>query len=268
MAEIIQFVLRHGYWVVFVSVFVEQMGLPLPAVTVLLAFGALSRSEEFSYLVILALGLGATLLADIIWYNLGRSYGRSVLGLVCRLSLEPDSCVHRTVSTFNRYGGWSLFIAKFVPGLNAATVPIAGMLRLAMPRFLLFDGAGALAWTAMYAGIGYIFSHQIEIVAMSLSRFGNTLGVIGAGILLIYIGWKLARRERFLRKLRSARVTAEQLKSMLDADGQVVVIDLRNSLDYDADPAKIPGAVRIPPADLDSRYEEIPLDREVVLYCT
>lgn len=268
MNEVIQFVLRHGYWVVAVTVFVEQMGFPLPAVTVLLAFGALSRSEEFSYLFILVLGLSSTLLADLIWYRLGRIYGRSVLGWVCRLSLEPDSCVRRTVSAFHRFGGWSLFLAKFVPGLNAATVPIAGMLRFSILRFLVFDGAGALAWTAMYAGIGYIFSTQIEQIAISFSHLGN--GLIAAAVLLLlaYIGWKLARRERFLRSLRTARVTPAQLREMMEADRGVVVVDLRNQADYDSDPARIPRAIRLPPQELGTRYEEIPIDREIVLYCT
>ena len=268
MSEIIQFVLRHGYWVVAVSVFVEQMGFPLPAVTVLLAFGALSRSEEFSYLFILVLGLASTLLADLIWYRLGRIYGRSVLGWVCRLSLEPDACVRRTVSAFHRFGGWSLFLAKFVPGLNAATVPIAGMLRYSITRFLVFDGAGALAWTATYASIGYIFSSQIEQIGVAISHLGYRLIAAGVVLLIIYIGWKLVRRQRFLRSLRSARVTPSQLQAMMEADRDVVVVDLRNKADYENDPAGIPRAIRMPPHELEWRYEEIPIDREIILYCT
>jgi membrane protein DedA with SNARE-associated domain len=268
MSEVLEFILRHGYGVVAIAVFIEQMGFPLPAVTVLLAFGALSRSEEFSYLVILALGLGASLAADIIWYQLGRHYGRPVLGWVCRLSLDPDACVRRTEGAFHRYGGWTLFVAKFVPGLNAATVPIAGMMHYAIPRFLLFDGAGALAWTATYAGIGYIFSNQLERVALSIARFGNGFIAVVAVLLGIYVTRKLVKRRRFLRELRTARVTPDQLKAMMEADKDIVIVDLRNENDYATDRARIPGAIRVAPTELDYRYEEIPPNRQIVLYCT
>jgi rhodanese-related sulfurtransferase len=161
-----------------------------------------------------------------------------------------------------------LFLAKFVPGLNAATVPIAGMLRMPAGRFLLFDGAGALAWTATYAGIGYIFSQQIEAVAIALSRFSNSLAVLVGSLLLTYVAWKVVKRERFIRSLRSARVTPEQLKAMMDADTHVVIVDLRNTIDYQSEPGRIPRALRIPPDELETRYDEIPVDREIILYCS
>jgi len=268
MNEALHFLLRHGYAVLFGAVFAEQIGLPLPAIPVLLAAGALAGTNRFSFVAIVLVAVLAALLGDLIWYALGRRRGRSILNLLCRISLEPDSCVRRTEDIFARHGVRALLLAKFVPGLNTAAPPLAGMFRMRLLRFLLWDGAGALLWAGTFCGTGYLFSAQLERIARSSSRLGAWLAAFLVGALAAYIAWKYIQRRRFIRQLRTARVTPEELMRKLEADEAVVVVDLRHSFEFEADSVKIPGSLHMLPEELDHRHQEIPRDREVVLYCT
>ena len=142
MTDPTQFLVNHGAPIVFVAVFLEQMGLPLPVVPLLLAAGALSATGQFSLLFGLGITVLACLIADTFWFYLGRYRGHRVLGLLCRISLEPDSCVRRTQNVFTRYGLRGVVVAKFVPGLGTVAPPLAGMAGVKVSRFLLADGLG------------------------------------------------------------------------------------------------------------------------------
>lgn len=268
MSEAIDFLLRHGYTVLFFFVLAEQIGLPLPSVPVLLAVGALAGAGQLSYPLALAVAVLASLLSDFIWYQLGRRRGASILNLLCRISLEPDSCVRRTEDVFARHGAGALLYAKFLPGLNTAAPPLAGLFRMRLGRFLAFDAVGALFWAGAFSGLGFLFSDQLERVAAYASRLGSWLGVLLVGGLAGYIAWKYFDRRRFLRRLRIARITPEELQRKLAAGEKMVVIDLRHALDFEAEAATLPGALHILPEQLDRRHHEVPRDRDIVLYCT
>ena len=268
MDEAIQFLVRHGYSVLFVWVLAEQIGLPLPAIPTLVAAGALAGFGRLNVALAIGLAVLASLLSDTVWYQIGRHRGSRVLQLLCRISLEPDSCVRRTEEVFARYGVASLLVAKFIPGLSTAAPPLAGIFGMRLPRFLLFDGSGALLWAGAFAGLGYLFSRQIEQVAAPALQMGTPLAGVLAGCLALYILWKYVQRHRFLRQLRIARVTPEELKRKLDAGEDVVIVDLRHSLDFQGEPHTIPGAMRLPVEELEQRHQEIPNNRDIVLYCT
>jgi membrane protein DedA with SNARE-associated domain len=268
MDDAIHFLLRHGYIVLFVWVLAEQIGLPLPAVPFLFAAGALGGSGRLNLGLAIGVAVLASLLSDVTWYEIGRRRGRRVLHLLCRISLEPDSCVRRTEEVFARHGARSLLVAKFIPGLSTAAPPLAGIFRMRLHRFLLFDSLGALIWAGAFAGIGYLFSGQLEQLAAHALRMGASLAGILAGCLAVYILWKYAQRHRFLRQLRIARITPEELKRRLDEGEDVMIVDLRHSLDFEGEPYTIPGALRLPPEEVERRHHEIPRDRDVVLYCT
>src|SRR5271154_2465940 len=106
------------------------MGLPVPSFPVLLGMGALAGLGNFSFEASLALAVGAALIGDLVWFRLGRVRGHSILNLLCRMSLEPDSCVSNTKSLFARLGARALLVAKFVPGLGATAPPLAGGRRI------------------------------------------------------------------------------------------------------------------------------------------
>jgi membrane protein DedA with SNARE-associated domain len=214
------------------------------------------------------LAAAASLLGDLVWYELGRRRGRKVLNLICRLSLEPDSCVRWTEDIFARHGGRALLAAKFIPGLNTAAPPMAGHLKMKLLRFVLLDLAGAILWVLVFAGAGFLFSEQIEDLALLLARLGNLAVVLAVGGLAGYLLWKYLQRRRFLHRLRVARIAPEELMQKLEEGEDVTIVDLRNEVALDKDPFRLPGAIRMLPSELESRHEEIPRDRDIVLYCT
>ena len=268
MDEAIHFLIRHGYGVLFAWVLVEQLGLPIPAIPMLLAAGALAGSGKMELAVAVSLALIAVVLADVFWYCLGRYRGSPILKLLCRISLEPDSCVRRTENVFVRHGAHSLLVAKFVPGLNTAAPSLAGIFRMAVPRFILFDSLGGLFWVVTFAGLGLYFSDRLEEVAAYSLRWGGWLVVVLVGSLAAYIVWKYIQRQRFLHRLRIARISPEELMEKLTAGDEVMVVDLRHPLDVEAVPDMIPGALHMTVEELEKRHQEIPRDREIVLYCS
>jgi membrane protein DedA with SNARE-associated domain len=266
MVRTLAFVERHGYALLFSWVLAEQGAIPLPSAPLLLAAGALIHTGGLHLVPVLLCCLGAALLADTIWFALGRSLGRQVLGLVCRLSLEPDSCVQRTENAFLKYGLKSLLVAKFIPGLNTVAAPLAGHSRIPYARFALFDGAGAVIWSGGYVAAGYVFSKQLELVVVYASHLGSNLLVVVAAAFAGWIGWKFIQRRRFLKQLAVGRITPEELQERLAKGEELLIVDLRSGLA--AEPALIPGAIRISPEELVARGPEIPRDREIILFCS
>jgi membrane protein DedA with SNARE-associated domain len=220
------------------------------------------------FVVAVSVAIMAALLADLSWYYLGRYRGGRVLKLLCRISLEPDSCVRRTETMFARQGAQALLIAKFVPGLNTTAPALAGNFRMPVPRFLLFDGLGVFLWAATFTGLGFIFTDQLERVATYLLRWGGWMVVALGGSLAAYILLKYIQRQRFLHRLRTARITPQELMETLRAGAEVLIVDLRQPLDVEAFPQTIPGAVRMAIEDIENRHQELPRDRDLVLYCS
>jgi membrane protein DedA with SNARE-associated domain len=259
------FLIRHGYAVLFGWVLLEQMGLPIPSVPLLIAAGALARAGRMNLMFAVALAFVAIILADLFWYSLGRYRGGRILKLLCRISLEPDSCVRRTENLFVPHGVLALLVAKFVPGLNTAAPSLAGIFRMPARRFMVFDALGAVFWVVTVTSLGLILGDQLEEIAL---RWGGWLVAVLAGGLAVYILWKFIQRRRFIRRLRMARITPMELMDKLTAGETVSIVDLRQPIDIEAFPQMIPGALRIGMEEIEHRHGEIPRDRDVVLYCS
>ena len=268
MSGPVSFVFHHPYLVLFGAVLAEQVGLPVPAMPFLLGAGALVGLNKLDPALALALAVVGSLLADLVWYEAGRRKGGSILKLLCRISLEPDSCVRRTENVFAKQGARTLLFAKFLPGLNTVAPPMAGMIGMRLHRFLLWDAAGALVWAGAGMLVGLAFSDQIETIAERAGGLGGRLIVLLLGLFALWLVYKYAQRQRFIRGLRIARITPEELKARMDAGDGVVVVDLRGSLDFALEPRRLPGALRFSAEELPDRHHEIPRDRDVVLYCT
>lgn len=268
MREIIDFLVQHGYVVLFAWVFAEQAGLPLPAIPVLLGAGALVGMDHMSAGWALLGSVIACIAADLLWYALGRRRGAKVLNWLCRISLEPDSCVRRAEDVFARHGSRTLLVTKFIPGLNVASTPMAGVVRMGLGRFLIFDSLGALLWVLTFGAIGFAFSHQVEDIAAALGHLGELLVVLLVLAIGFYIYFRYRQRKAFLKELEVSRITPEELRSMLDRGEDVFIVDLRHPLDFLPNPYTIGNALRMAPAELEQRHQEIPRDRDIVLYCT
>jgi len=267
MDNVIPFLIQHGYTVLFLWVLAETMGLPLPSGPLFITMGALAGAGQLNLFLCIGIGVFAALLSDIFWYAVGRKRGSQVLLFLCSIALEPDSCVRRTESIFGRYGARSLLIIKFLPGLSAVSTPLAGTIRMPLPRFLLYDVLGILLWAGAYSLVGYIFSEELDLALDYAGGMGRTLFVVAAGGMTLYILWKYSLRQRFLRQLLIVRITADKLKQKLDAGENIMIIDGRHSLDFEADPYVIPGALRIS-LDKAESHPALENDRETVVYCT
>ena len=269
MNDGLQVLAQYGYVVLFAFVLAEQIGLPIPAVPVLLGVGALAGAGRLSLALALGAVLAASLPPDLVWHELGRRRGGRVLGVLCRISLEPDSCVRRTENLFVRRGRKALLIVKFFPGLSPIASTLAGMVGVARRQFIVLDGLGAIIWAGAWMGLGFVFSEALELVAAQVARFGNYALVIIGTALASYIALKFIQRQRFLRGLRIARITPDELKRRLDAgDGDLAVIDTRSAFEVNTTPYAIRGAKWIAAEEIDQRHREVPRDREIVLYCT
>lgn len=262
-----QFLAEHKEAVLFWTVLFEQIGLPIPAIPLLVAAGALVGQGKMSLAAALLLPVAASLPADIFWFWLGRVRGGQVLGWLCRISLEPDSCVRKTENLFFLHGTRSLLVAKFVPGLSTVAPPMAGIFGMGLVKFLVYDVAGALIWAGLCVGLGHLFSDQLDRVVTGLADLGSRAVLLLLGALLVYVAYKFLQRRRFLWQLRMAKMSVDELKARLDAGELLTVIDVRHARDVQADPDMIPGAIHMALEDIDGRYHEIPKDREIILYC-
>jgi membrane protein DedA with SNARE-associated domain len=266
VGDALQFLTHHGYSVIFVSVLAQQLGLPVPAMVVLLAAGAVAGEGSLNFGVAILVGVVATVLGDFVWYMLGRRFGSRFLGLLCRISLEPDSCVERTGNVYSKYGTFSLVFAKFVPGLSTVVMPLAGKFKLPASRFLLFDTLGAVLWTGSYMAVGWLFREQLERVGEALQRMGAWLGLMATVAFALYLALRYLRRRVIYRDLRMARIAPWELKERLDKGEDLLVIDLRNPIEWDE--GIIVGATPIAAGELANHAALLKEKSEVVLYCS
>src|SRR5881394_1228123 len=189
-AELTRFLIHHGYSVIFFWVLAEQAGMPLPSAPLLLTAGALSAEGKISFHILWLLTFCGAFLSDLMWFQLGRAKGGKILSLLCRISLEPDSCVRNTENLFMKRGANSLLISPFLPGLNTVAQPMAGIVRLSWLKFLAYDVCGTLFWAGTVLFVGRLFHHQIEDVLSLLRRTGAALLVIVLIAAAAWIGFK------------------------------------------------------------------------------
>jgi membrane protein DedA with SNARE-associated domain/rhodanese-related sulfurtransferase len=264
---------KYAYLILFIWVLVEQVGVPIPSIPVLLTAGTLSATHRLSAFMGLLCVLAACMLSDSMWYLLGRRYGNRVLKLLCRFSLEASTCVTKTEDYFVRRGPVTLLFAKFVPGLSTVAAPIAGQTNMPFGRFLLWDLAGSIVWAEAYLLAGRFFGDIAQKSAVFFHLLGHFAGALFILMVLGLFGYRIVKQRRFIAAVRSMRLEPEQLKAMIDEAEETggcapFIVDLRHPLDYLPDPRVLPGAVRVGPAELALHSDRIPRDRDVILYCT
>lgn len=219
------------------------------------------------YSSLLAAACGS-MLADTIWFYLGRHGGNKALNFLCRISLEPDSCVRRTQNLYSRFGMKGLIPAKFIPGLNTLAPPLAGSSGASVADFLLFDGFGAFLYTGSFIMVGGVFNRQLDQVISALRSLGSGALALVVGLLAVYLGYKFYQRRRLLNELRTARITADELYQKVQTGETPVIVDLRSNAEVLRDPELISGARHMSIEDLKTWQHEVPRDREIVLYCS
>jgi len=252
-----------GVALVFVGVLVEQAGLPLPAAPLLVGAGALAHQGIMRPELILAVAVLASLVADHLWFLAGRRRGRALLGLICRISLSPDTCVRRTDTLILRHGPALLLVAKFVPGVSAVAIPTSAAMGLDYRRFLLFDGLGCLIWSGTYVGLGMIFSREVGEVLEAMASAGTwALGILVAAF-ASYMGARVVHRWHLRRLHGMVRLAPRELSALRESEPDIM-IDARSKLARDEDARTLPGAIAVDAETL----PPIPLGRTIVTFCT
>lgn len=266
MQHLVALIGEYGLAFVFVNVLAAQAGLPLPAVPTLVLTGALLGLGHYSAAALLAVAVGAALIADTAWYLAGTRIGRPVLRLMCRISLSPDTCVRQTETIYSRFGAPSLMVAKFIPGFAAVATALAGAVRTPFALFVVFDAIGAALWAGVAIGIGWLFRNAVESLLATLAR----LGEIGVGLIVValvaFVALKWWDRRRFYNELRMARVTVAELAEMLDAGTAPMILDVRTA-EARAAGGWIPGAIAVDEKTIAIHIPDDHAEREVIVYC-
>jgi membrane protein DedA with SNARE-associated domain/rhodanese-related sulfurtransferase len=262
MESLLHFIEVYGLWVVFISVLLDQGGLPVPSYPAIVVTAGLAASSGQPVLPILLVAIVAALVADLIWYAGGRRYGAALLRLVCQVSLSPDSCIGQTRRVYGRWGTPSLIVAKYVPGFAAVATTLAGETGTSLRRFLLYDTIGAALWAAGAIAIGVIFRGAIDAALAELANLGQYALTALLVVVALFVAGKWWRRHRFLRQIRMARIAPDELNALLRADSAPVVLDVR-TLDRRNATGWIPESVHAP----DVGDLGLPQETEIVTYC-
>jgi membrane protein DedA with SNARE-associated domain len=259
---------RHGYIVLFAWITAERLGAPISTAPILIAAGVLSATSQLALSHALLFAILACLIGDSVWYVIGQRRGVAVLRFVCKISLEPDTCVRRSSNFISRYGSRSLLLAKFIPGVSAVAVPLAASSGISVWEFLGYDFLGAVLYTGAYLAAGRLLGDRIDKLSGYVGSLRSTAVALAILAALAIVGWRFYQRRRFRNNLKIARVTPDQVRDLIEREQKPYIVDLRHVLDMIADPRVIPGAVRFTPDELSARNNEIPRDREIILYCT
>ncbi len=268
MDQIVELLGRYGVFVVFANVLAEQAGVPVPALPTLVVAGALAAEGRLSAPAILFAAVVASLIPDTVWYLVGRRFGYRALRTVCRISVSPDSCVRQTEQVFERYGLFSLVVAKFIPGDSTVAPPLSGILGTPVVPFLAYAAAGAVLWAGLPLALGILFHGTVDRMLAALERFGTWSLAALVLALALYLLFRWARLARFQRTLRMARVSVEELRRMIEDGHRPLIFDVRTHLAHAHDPRTIPGALRFGLEELDEKLAGIPREQEIILFCT
>jgi membrane protein DedA with SNARE-associated domain/rhodanese-related sulfurtransferase len=267
MSNLILLIQTYGVLMVFGAVLLEQIGLPIPAMPILIVAGALAVGGDISWPACLAASLAACLLSDFFWFRAGRFYGKRILRLLCKISLSPDYCVSQTEDKFNRFGSKSLIVAKFIPGFNTIAPPLAGAMGTSTPRFLAFSVAGALLWSGVGLGLGAWFHDSVDDVLDALDTMGGAALTALAVLLGLFVLYKYIERRNFRRSLPVERIRMDELRELIGRGEAPVIIDARSLSARQLEQA-IPGAIdylSCAPGELMASLDK---DSHIVVYCS
>jgi membrane protein DedA with SNARE-associated domain len=261
---------RHGYSLTFAVLFGQAMGLPLPASVALIAAGAAIASHTLLGSGILLAAVVGLLAGDLIQFWLGRYTGWALLGFLCRLSMNPESCMLRSAESFYKRGKLTLVIAKFVPGLNTMAAPLSGSMKMRFSQFLGLDFAGSSLYVITYLLVGYVSRDFLAATLNSFYAAGRLMEVLLIIAVLVYAGYRVLHFQKYRTYNVVPRVQVSELAARLAAGEQdrIQIIDVRSHGYYDIGAERIYGSIRIEPNNLDEEIKALPRDRDIYLYCT
>jgi membrane protein DedA with SNARE-associated domain len=268
MEEMTSLLAQYGIALVFLNVLLTQSGVPVPAVPILVIAGAFVTQGQIALAPLLLVSVIASLIGDVLWYVAGRIYGYRILRTLCRVAIEPDSCVKQTENIFERWGAPSLMVAKYVPGFSTIAPPLAGTMRVGLPAFLGYSTVAALLWAGLPIALGAIFHAEVGRALDWLESMGSGAAVVIGVIVLAYVAVKTVQRYLMIRFLRMVRIGVTELRELMAKDAKPVVLDVRSAMARKLDPRRIPGAIWVDIVAPQAALVAVPPDRDVVVYCS
>jgi len=257
-------VVGHPYLVLLASGLLERVGAPLLFSPVLVAAGALAAGGQLRFDVAVWIALITCIIGDTLWYEIGRKKGDRVLSMLCRISLEPDSCVRRSKVFFEKGANRTLIFSKWLPGVSHVVPAVAGLSGIEREHFFVMNSAGSALWIVALMLAGYLPVERLHVAsAVGPILFEGSLVVLAGNV-----GIKYMQRRQFLKELYKSRITPQDVLQLLDTGEKIVILDLRHPLDSVADPRTLPGAIRVLPNEVTSRADMLPKDEDIILYCT
>jgi membrane protein DedA with SNARE-associated domain len=270
MTDLLAMMARHGYALTFAILFAEAVGLPVPASIALVAAGAAMASHTLYGPNLVVGAVIALLLGDTVQFWLGKVAGWGLLAFLCRLSMNPETCILRSAESFYKRGKTTLVIAKFIPGINTMAAPLAGSMKMRFGQFLRFDVLGAFLYVVAYLLVGFLSRDFLAATLRSFHEAGRVMEVIVVLALIAYAVYRVVQFRKYRQYDVVPRVQAAELTARLaSADGvKIQIADVRSHGYYDAGAERIQGSIRIEPNNLDKEVENLPKDKEIYLYCT
>ena len=269
MTDLLTSISHHGYIFLALVCFAEAVGLPVPAALAILTAGAVTAFGDLHLYLVVSVGALTMGAGDVLLYFMGRVSGWALLGFLCRLSANPETCILRSAEYFYRRGKQTLLFAKFIPGINTMSPPLAGSMKMRLGDFLQYDTVGAILYVGAYSFVGYLFSDALRTITRGLRSAGFAAEVIFSVGLIVYAGYRVwvYRKYRLLDVI--PRIPAEELAKRLTSEAaNMLIADVRSHGYYDADSERIAGSIRIEPNNLVEEIKNLPKDREIYLYCT
>jgi membrane protein DedA with SNARE-associated domain len=261
---------RHGYLLVFAIVFLEAAGFPAPAALALIAAGAAVAAHILRGPLVYFNAVGGMVLGDILLFVIGRYTGWALLSFLCGLSLQPETCILRSAESFYKRGRVTLLFAKFIPGVNSVTAPLAGSMKMKPFEFLGLDAIGVSIYVLAYGSLGYVFRDFLGRLTHGFETAGRTFAGVLILALLVYAAYRTVeyRRYRLSGAVPQVEVT-ELVRRLRSGSGdEVIVADVRSHGYYDPGAARIAGSIRIEPNRLEQELKALPRDKDIYLYCT
>ncbi|MGB7726589.1 MAG: VTT domain-containing protein [Candidatus Acidiferrum sp.] len=270
MNDLLSLIVHHGYAVIFLIVLAEALGFPVPAALALVAGGAAVASGALRGPAAVLVAVTAMLLGDSLLYILGKHMGWRLLGFLCRIAVDPETCVLRSAESFYKRGRATLMVAKFIPGINSMAPPLAGSMKMPFAQFLALDFLGANAYAFAYGTAGYIFRDFFATIARGFQAAGHAVEfvVILAVIAFIVYRFTLYWKHRVYRVVPRIQVTELAVKLKSEYAEKILLADVRSHGYYDPGAARIQGSIRLEPNNLSQEIKILPRDKDIYLYCT
>ncbi len=261
---------RHGYALTFVLLLAEAIGLPFPAAIALVAAGAAVAAHAVWGPYVLLVAITALLLGDTMQFWLGRYMGWALLGFLCRVSINPETCILRSAESFYKRGKVTLVIAKFIPGVNTMASPLAGSMKMRFWQFLRLDFAGALAYSIVYLLVGYLSRDFLAAILRGFHAAGRAMEVVVVAALAAYAIYRVVQYRKHKMYRVVPRVQVQELAARLASEdaSRVLIVDVRSHGYYDSGAARIKNSIRIEPNNLEEEIKNLPQDKDIYLYCT